>query len=195
MPKTKEAAKKMSVGKKVSSKSKGVKKNPEAKERKKMRWKPGTVALREVKRYQRSVENLLPRAPFQRLVRAVCKDYNPDLRWQPAALLAIQEAAEAHLAGLFEDTNLCAIHAKRQTVMKKDMDLARRIRGDATRDYRDTQPKTGEELFLQLPYKTDLEQTKRLKIAVASQDSSARYGTMKADLSTVMSQLKRSQTF
>ena len=79
--------------------------------------------------------------------------------------------------------------------MKKDMDLARRIRGDATRDYRDTQPKTGDELFLQLPYTTDFEQTKRLKAAVANQNSFARYGTLKTDLSTVASQLKRSQTF
>ena len=66
-------------------------------------------------------------------------------------MLAIQEAAEAYLVGLFEDTNLCAIHANRVTVMKKDLDLARRIRGDRHLDHRDMQPKTGHEVFYSLP--------------------------------------------
>ena len=85
-------------------------------------------------------------------MRAVCAEYNPDLRFQSSALLAVQEAAEAYIVGLFEDTNLCAIHAKRSTVMKKDMVLARRIRGDRHFDYIDKQPKDGSEIFLQLPY-------------------------------------------
>ena len=80
---------------------------------------------------------------------------------------ALQEAAEAYLVGLFEDTNLCAIHANRKTVMKKDMDLARRIRGDRNIDYRDMQPKTGDEVFLQLPYRTDPSKTAQLKAQVA----------------------------
>ena len=74
------------------------------------------------------------------------------LRFQSQALQALQEASEAYIVGLFEDTNLCAIHAKRVTVQKKDMDLARRIRGDRNFDYRDMQPKSGDEVFLQLPY-------------------------------------------
>ena len=66
--------------------------------------------------------------------------------------MAVQEAAEAYIVGLFEDTNLCAVHAKRQTVLKKDMMLALRIRGERNFDYRDLQIKDGSELFLQLPY-------------------------------------------
>ena len=157
MPKTKAAAKKQEVSKKISSKSKSIKKasGADQKEKKKFRWRPGTVVLREIKRYQRSTEMLLRRTPFQRIVREIAKEYNPDFRWQPNALLAIQEATEQYLVGLFEDTNLCAIHAKRVTISKKDMDLARRIRGDNIRDYRDMQPKSGNEVFLSLPYKTD----------------------------------------
>jgi histone H3 len=93
------------------------------------RYKPGTVALREIRRYQKSTEVLIRRLPFQRLVREIAQDVRTDLRFQATALMALQEAAEAHLVGLFESTNLCAIHASRQTIMPKDMQLARRIRG------------------------------------------------------------------
>ena len=75
-----------------------------------------------------------------------------ELRFQSQALQALQEASEAYIVGVFEDTNLCAIHAKRMTVFKKDMDLARRIRGDRFTDFRDQMPKTGDETFLSLPY-------------------------------------------
>ena len=94
------------------------------------RFKPGTVALREIRRYQKSTELLIRKLPFQRLVREICQDWKSDLRWQAAAMGAIQEAAEAYLVALFEDTNLCAIHAKRVTIMVKDIRLARRIRLD-----------------------------------------------------------------
>ena len=94
------------------------------------RYRPGTVALREIRRYQKSVEPVLRRLPFQRLVREIMQDYRKDLRVQSSALGALQEAAEAYMVGLFEDTNLCAIHAKRVTIMTKDMQLARRIRGE-----------------------------------------------------------------
>jgi len=93
------------------------------------RYKPGTVALREIRRYQKSTEVLIRRLPFQRLVREIAQNVRTDLRFQATALMALQEAAEAHLVGLFESTNLCAIHASRQTIMPKDMQLARRIRG------------------------------------------------------------------
>ena len=94
------------------------------------RNRPGTVALREIRRYQRSTDLLLRRLPFQRLVREIAQDFKSDLRFQSTAVLALQEAAEAYLVGLFEDTNLCAIHAKRVTIMPKDIQLARRIRGE-----------------------------------------------------------------
>lgn len=97
---------------------------------KKRRYRPGTVALREIRRYQRSTDLLIRKAPFQRLVREIAQDMKWDVRFQSTALLAIQEAAEMHLIQLFEDTNLCALHAKRVTVMPKDMRLARRIRGE-----------------------------------------------------------------
>jgi histone H3 len=93
------------------------------------RYRPGTVALREIRRYQRSTDLLIRRQPFQRLVRELTQDIKADLRFQGTALLALQEAAEAYLVGVFEDTNLCAIHAKRVTIMPKDMQLAMRIRG------------------------------------------------------------------
>ena len=96
------------------------------------RYRPGTVALREIRRYQKSTDLLIRRLPFQRLVREIAQDFHSDLRFQSSAILATQEASEAYLVGLMEDTNLCAIHAKRVTIMPKDMQLARRIRGERT---------------------------------------------------------------
>ena len=91
------------------------------------RYRPGTVALREIRRYQKSTELLIRKLPFQRLVREIAQDFKTDLRFQSSAVMALQEASEAYLVGLFEDTNLCAIHAKRVTIMPKDIQLARRI--------------------------------------------------------------------
>ena len=93
------------------------------------RYRPGIVALREIRRYQKSTDLLIRKLPFQRLVREIVTEMKKYVRFQSSALLALQEAAEAYLIGLFEDTNLCAIHAKRVTIMVKDMQLARRIRG------------------------------------------------------------------
>ncbi|VDM64356.1 unnamed protein product [Angiostrongylus costaricensis] len=76
------------------------------------RYRPGTVALREIRRYQKSTELLIRKLPFQRLVREIAQDFKTDLRFQSSAVMALQEASEAYLVGLFEDTNLCAIHAK-----------------------------------------------------------------------------------
>jgi len=92
--------------------------------------RPGTVALREIRRYQKSTEFLIRKLPFQRLVREVAQEFKTEVRFQREALSALQEACEAYLVQLFEDTNLCAIHAKRVTIMPKDMQLARRIRGE-----------------------------------------------------------------
>ena len=94
------------------------------------RYRPGTVALREIRRYQKSTDLLIRKLPFQRLVREVAQDFKSECRFQSTAMLALQEAAEAYHVGLFEDTNLCAIHAKRKTIMPKDIHLARRIRGE-----------------------------------------------------------------
>lgn len=96
------------------------------------RYRPGTVALREIRKYQSSTELLLLKLPFARLVREIAltvRPRNEGMRWQSQAIQALQEAAEAFLVHLFEDTNLCAIHAKRVTIMQKDIQLARRIRG------------------------------------------------------------------
>ena len=93
------------------------------------RYRPGTVALREIRKFQKSTELLIRKLPFQKVVREIAGEFKSDLRFQSQAILALQEATEAYIVGLFEDTNLCAIHAKRVTIMPKDMQLARRIRG------------------------------------------------------------------
>lgn len=94
------------------------------------RYRPGTVALREIRRYQKSTDLLIRKAPFMRFVKEIAYQIKSDLRFQSTALLALQEAAEAYLVGVFEDANLCAIHAKRVTIMQKDLKLAMRIRGE-----------------------------------------------------------------
>ncbi|MCH1574666.1 MAG: hypothetical protein L7S67_00165 [Flavobacteriales bacterium] len=103
--------------------------------RQKRRTRPGTVAVREIIKYQRSSNLLIRKAPFQRLVREIVNDLSQtstgtNFRFKETAMMALQESCEAYLVGLMEDTNLCCIHAKRETVMTKDMRLARRIRGD-----------------------------------------------------------------
>jgi len=94
------------------------------------RYRPGTVALREIRRYQKSTDLLIRKAPFQRLVKEIAQEIKQNARFQSTAVLALQEASEYYLVGLFEDTNMCAIHGKRVTIMPKDMQLARRIRGE-----------------------------------------------------------------
>ncbi|KAJ4392079.1 centromeric DNA-binding histone H3-like protein cse4 [Gnomoniopsis smithogilvyi] len=99
---------------------------------KKRRYRPGTKALREIRRFQSSTDLLLLKLPFARLVREIAISFRPrdmEFRWQSQAIQALQEASEAFLVHLFEDTNLCAIHAKRVTIMQSDIQLARRIRG------------------------------------------------------------------
>jgi histone H3 len=98
--------------------------------RKPHRYRPGTVALREIRRFQKSTEALIACLPFQRLVREISGDYRSDLRWQGKAVAALQEASEAYLVGLFADAQLCAVQGKRVTIMPKDIKLARRIRGE-----------------------------------------------------------------
>nr|XP_021500548.1 histone H3-like isoform X2 [Meriones unguiculatus] len=99
------------------------------------RYRPGTVALREIRRYVKDSNLTIKTIPVTRLVQRTAvwisrQDFKTDLRFQSSAVMALQEASEAYLVGLFEDTNLCAIHAKRVTIMPKDIQLARRIRGE-----------------------------------------------------------------
>ena len=134
MARTKQTARKSTGGKvprKQSATKAARKSSPtSASVKKPHRYRPGTVALREIRKYQKSTELLIRKLPFQRLVREVAQDFKNDLRLQSSAVMALQEAAEAYLVSLFEDTNLCAIHAKRVTIMPRDMQLARRIRNE-----------------------------------------------------------------
>jgi histone H3 len=117
-----------SLGAKAARKSTPVVDSQGAK--KQHRFRPGTVALREIRKYQKSTDLLIRKLPFQRLVREIASGFRGDLRFQSAAIAALQEASEAYLVGLFEDTNLCAIHANRVTIMERDVQLAQRIRGE-----------------------------------------------------------------
>ena len=108
--------------------------NKNGKPRKPHRFRPGTVALREIRKYQKSTDLLIRKTPFQRLVREIALDVKSDgnVRIQSSAIEALQEAAEAYLVHLFEDSNLAAIHSKRVMIQVKDMQLSRRIRGERT---------------------------------------------------------------
>ena len=134
MARTKQTARKSTGGKaprKQLSKAAARKSAPSVGGVKKPhKYRPGTVALREIRKYQKSTELLIRKLPFQRLIREVAEKFKQDLRFNSHAIMALQEAAEAYLVGLFEDTNLCAIHAKRVTIFPKDIQLARRIRGE-----------------------------------------------------------------
>ena len=94
------------------------------------RYRAGTVALKDIRHYQGSTALLIRKLPFQRAVREIAQDIKTDLRFQSAAILCLQEATEAYLVGLFDDANLCAIHARRVTIMPRDIQLARQIRGE-----------------------------------------------------------------
>ena len=107
----------------------------EPKEKRKIRYHPGTVALREIKRYQKHAKPLTAKSPFDRRVRNVIKAWDPEFRLRPASLEAMREATEAYLVEILSDSNLCAFHAGRQTVMLKDIVLAYRIRGGDSRAY------------------------------------------------------------
>jgi histone H3 len=132
MARTKQTARKSTGGKapRKQLSTKATRKKAPDGVRKPHRYRPGTVALREIRKYQKSTDLLLRKLPFQRLVREIAQDFKSDLRFQGASIQVLQEAAEAYLVSLFEDSNLCAIHAKRVTIMPKDIQLARRIRGE-----------------------------------------------------------------
>ena len=136
MARTKQTARKSTGGKaprKQLATKAAQKSGPTGGVKKPHRYRPGTVALREIRRYQKSTDLLIRKAPFCRLTREIMQQFEVDnsvRRAAGAAILAIQEATESYLVGLNEDTNLCAIHAKRVTIMPKDIQLARRIRGE-----------------------------------------------------------------
>ena len=140
MTRTKQQIARKSTGPHLSShapnlKTKAVRKQAsvdQSRVKKPDRYRPGALALLEIRRFQKSTELLIRKAPFQRLVREIAQSFKTDLKFQAAAIDALQEASEAYLVGLFEDTNLCAIHAKRVTIMPRDIQLARRIRGEAS---------------------------------------------------------------
>ena len=102
----------------------------EKKAKKSFRWRPGTVALRQIKKLQRSTELLVRKAPFQRLVRELATGHKDGLKWAASAVAALQEATEAYVTGLLSDSNLIALHAKRVTLLSRDVQLARRLRGE-----------------------------------------------------------------
>ena len=97
---------------------------------KKKRYRPGALALAEIRKYQKSTESLIPKLPFRRLVKELLQSEKQDIRIQETALEALQEAAETYLVRLLDDANLCALHAKRVTLMPRDIQLTRRIRGE-----------------------------------------------------------------
>lgn len=102
-----------SKGKHLPLVGRNGKRNSDTIQKKARRYRPGTVALREIRHYQKTTEMLIKHAPFQRLVKEITSNFKTDFRYQSGALSALQEATEAFAIGLFEDTNLCAIHAKR----------------------------------------------------------------------------------
>ena len=112
------------VVKKVAAPAAGRSNKKEAPARRPHRFHPGTVALREIRRYQKSTVNLMRRAPFYRLVREVAEDYKEDLRFKAAALEALQIASETYLVELFGETNLLCLHRNKVTITPKDMLLA-----------------------------------------------------------------------
>ena len=149
MARTKQTARKSTGGKGPRSKVTQKKKTAPAAgpARRVHRFRPGSKALIEIRHYQGGFERtnqeprifrnqndatrlLIKKLPFQRLVREIAQDFKTDLRFQSTALFALQEAAEAYLVGLYEDVNLCSIHSKRITIMPRDVQLARRIRGE-----------------------------------------------------------------
>ena len=119
---------------KAPKKEKGAKrkkaKAKQGKVGKKFRWHPGTCALRQIKRYQKTTNVLCRKAPFQRMIRELATSHKEGLRWQASAVMALQEATDSYVTGLLSDSNLCALHGKRVTLMARDLALARRLRGE-----------------------------------------------------------------
>lgn len=114
----------------TSKKSKKAPSGASGVKRSHRRWRPGTCAIREIRKFQKSTSLLIQCAPFQRLVREVSSAQKEGLRFQSSAIMALQEATEAYIVSLMADTNLACIHAKRVTIQPKDIQLALRLRGE-----------------------------------------------------------------
>ena len=128
MARTKRTVRKDEVGKKWSTFAKKQPRSQSGKasaQQQLHRYQPRMVALREIWRYQKSMELLICKLPFQCLVCKILQGYSVGYRVTPAMMMALQEAAEAYLVQLLEDSNLCAIHAKCITIQPKDLQLAR----------------------------------------------------------------------
>ena len=128
MSRTKQSSKSAPKAAKVGKKAAKAPRAPGMK--KSRRFRPGTVALRQIRKFQKGTNTLIRKAPFQRMVREVANTQKDGLRWQSAAVAAMQEATESYVIGLLSDSNLCALHARRVTVMPRDIHLARRLRGE-----------------------------------------------------------------
>ncbi|OAX78151.1 hypothetical protein ACJ72_07543 [Emergomyces africanus] len=90
-------------------------------------YKPGTVALHEIHCYQKSTELLILKLLFQCVVREIAHDFKKDICFEKSTLLVLQKAVESYMINNFEMINLCAIHAQRVTIQKKNMRLVRRL--------------------------------------------------------------------
>ena len=135
MPRTRQTAARSTGGRCPTKKSIAAKRRKSYPKRtggirKPHRLRPGTRALREIRKYQKSTSNLIPKVAFQRVVKEISQTLNNEIRFQSTAVLALQCAAESYLTALLEDTQLLAIHAKRITIKPADMQLARRVRGE-----------------------------------------------------------------
>ena len=139
MPRTKNAATRATTAASQSSTNHSLKSSDntnrkvgsvKAKQPVKLRRRLGTVVLREIKKYQKSTDLLIAKGPFQRLVKEIARSKAPEIRFSSQGLYALQEATETYMTSVFEDAYLLTIHAKRATLMPKDMQLARRIRGE-----------------------------------------------------------------
>lgn len=118
------------VATQIKTKKATTKTSLEPQTKKRRQFRSGTVALREIRKYQKSTDLLMRKLPFERVVREVIRGHNATLRIQADALKALQEAAEDRLVGIFEDANLCTIHANKITLSPKDIKLATRMRGE-----------------------------------------------------------------
>jgi len=130
MARSKKAPMRMIASKAERVKSMSKTQKAEVAGKKPRRYRPGTVALREIRKYQKSTERLIPKASFTRVVREIASQLKTDLRFGADMVNALHEAAEAYIVTLFEDCNLLAIHRKGVTITAKDIQLAQRIRGD-----------------------------------------------------------------
>jgi histone H3 len=99
--------------------------------RKPCRWPLGTVALREIPKFQKTTDLIIRKAPFQCLVQEIVHNISrkSDLQMQSTALLVLQEAAEYFMGDVFSNINLFAQYSKRVTIKVKDLDLACHIQG------------------------------------------------------------------